>query len=229
MGPTGFDNPFMKGLVPQWSPNTTATFVRTGDQSLAFSSTDPTFKSVTFDLTSATPGEITLNMYDALGDDRGFDKIGGAIMIEQISDASNFIAAEVWNATYPSAEPVKNYYVTKGSTGNPATTFRSTYFGDRAVGWQSVRIVLTATESRILINNIENASAAGVLTGPGLNDGIRLRLMADSPSCGGFTNYAHSSTTELQHLYLTKTAPYLYFDDIVLPVATSSTQDWMSF
>lgn len=228
MGPTGFNNPFMTALVPQWNPATAAPFVRTGAQAIAYTNEDPVLKSLKFDLTSATPGEITFSFYDLLGPNVDFDKVGGAIMIQDISDPTRWVAAEIWNATYPSAEPVKNYYATR-ATGGATTTFRSAYYGDRAVGWQDVRIVLTATESRILINNQENVSGAGLLTGPGLNDGIQLVLMADSPSCGGFTNYAHPSNSELNYLYLTKTAPYLYFDNFSLPVAPASVSDWSAF
>jgi len=230
MGPTGFDNPYMKGFVPQWGPNTNASFVRTGAQSFHFVGSDPTFKSLTFDLSTAVPGDITLSFYDLLGSDVGFDKVGGSIIIEQVSDPANFIAAEIWNAPYPSAEATKNYFITKGTSASQATTFRSGYFGDRSVGWQNVTISLTPTTSQIRINGIENANSAGILTGPGINDGIRLRLMADSPSCGGFTNYRHPSTTELNYLYLDKSQPYLLFDDVSLPVPVPSSVDgWMSY
>jgi len=231
MGPSGFDNPFMKNLVPQWNPITEAARVHSGAQAFAFTNEDPVFKSLAIDLSSATPGTITLNMYDTLGPDLGFDKIGGAVILEQTSNPANFIALEVWNAPYPaSADPspgVANYYLTKGVGGSQATSLYSRYFGDRTVGWNTVTIELGATSSKILVNGIENANLGGLVTGPGLNDGVTLRIMNDSPTCGGFTNYADPATTELQYLYLGKTEPYLLFDDITVPVGgPSAAGDW---
>ena len=232
MGSPANDNPFMAGLVPQWTPTTNATFVRTGTQALGFTGGQPLFKSLLFDLTDAEPGSITLSFYDAFGPDSSFDDVGGAIMIEQTANPGNFLAAEIWNAPYPAAgDPTPgapNYYITRGTAGNPVTNFSSRYFGNRQVGWNTVEIVLTATESRIVINGVENSNGAGVITGPGLNDGIRLRLMADSPSCGGFTNYTLAN--ELQYLYLNKTTPYVYFDQLSLPVSSVlSVAHWLNY
>lgn len=223
---SSYDNPYMSGFVP--------TFVATnavahgGTQSIAFSNAVPPFKSLDFDLATASPGELTLKFYDSLGNNTGFDKLGGAIMIEEVANPANFIALEIWNAPYPSGDPVKNYYLTKGTAGNPATSFSSGYFGDRSVGWQHVSIELLPGSSRIRVNGIENANGAGLRTGPGLNAGIRLRLLADSPSCGGFTN--HVTATELNYLYLTKNATYVYYDNIVFPAAPASVgNSWMNY
>jgi hypothetical protein len=228
MGPSLHDNPFMDNVVPQWNVTTDSGVVHGGAQALLFTNEDPVLKSIAFDLSAASPGQITFSFFDLFGPDASFDKVGGAIIVERISDPSNFIAAEIWNAPYPvSGDPTPgapNYYATKGSAGNPATDFRSRYFGDRVAGWNSATITLSATESRIAINGIENSDGAGLMIGPGLNDGVRLRFMADSPSCGGFTNYA--LVDELNYLYLGKSEPYLYFDDVSLPVAPAAVSDW---
>lgn len=234
MGPAAHDNPQMKNLVPQWGIVTEAAKVRTGAQALHFAGGSPLFKSLVFDLSAAAPGDITLAFHDALGADSAFDKVGGAVTIEQASDPRNFIALEIWNAAYPfSNDPspgVPNYYFYRGTgAGNPAD-FNSGYFGNRSVGWQNVTISLTATTSKIAVNGVENARGTGIVFGPGLNDGLRLRLIADSPSLGGGKNWADPSYDELGYLYLNKTASYVTFDDIVLPLpAGTSVGDWQLF
>ena len=230
------DNVQMDNLVPQWKIETAAAKVHSGTQSIHFGGGNPLFKSLTFDLATAVPGDITLSLYDALGVDGTFDKIGGSVILEQVSNPRNFIALEVWNAPYPfSGDPdpsAPNYFLYKGNgAAGSSANFYSRYFGNRSTAWQTVKIVLTATDSRILVNNVENSNGAGLVLGPGLNDGpLRLRLMGDSPSLGGAKNWADSSFDELDYLYLNKTASYLTFDDVVLPItAPSAVQDWNLF
>ncbi|CAN5194447.1 hypothetical protein BH09SUM1_BH09SUM1_07310 [soil metagenome] len=224
------DNPNMKNFVPQWGINTAPAQVHSGAQSFHFVNSDPLYKSVLFNLSSATPGDVTLSFYDALGDDRGFNKVGGAVVIEKISDPRDFIALEIWNAPYPTGDTVKNYFLTHGSSTG-ATAFDGAYFGDRSVGNHTVTIHLTATTSQFVVDGVQNAGGSGIVSGPGISSGIRLRLMADSPSIGGFSNWASPAFTELDYLAFQKTAPYIYYDDLVIPVTgtTAANDTWQSY
>ena len=223
------DNPFMQGWVGAYGPTTDAPFVRTGARAAKFIDQVPSFKSITFDLSGAQPGTATIWFYDAFGPDDFFDKFGGSVMIEEGNEPGNFMAVEIWTAEYPfSGDPspgAPNYYLTKQSVTGAPPVFDSRYFGNRQVGWNRIDVVLTETTSRFIVNGIENADGAGnVVTGPGLDTNPKLRLMADSATAGGFSNY--TTLPELDQVFLIKDADYVYYDSISLPLAASSVSDW---
>ncbi len=234
MGPAAYDEPNMRGFVNNFAATTDQAY--SGNNSITFDPGDPAFQSIVIDLSTASPGTITIPFYDALGQNQGFDKIGASFIIEDGSDPSVFIAAEVWNAPYPFAAADKTYYfVERPIPGGARDGFYSGYFGPRAVGWQTLEIELTDTYSRMTINGVgaDSDNANTVYDGPGLDANPKLRIMADSPTMGGFNNWTDSSnwtdpeTPELDTLYLGKTETYLYLDDVSLPLpAITSVEDW---
>jgi hypothetical protein len=98
-----------------------------------------------------------------------------------------------------------------------------------------VEILLAADASRIRVDGVENDNGAGLIAGPGLSSNPRLRIMADSPSLGGFNNWRESSawsdpeTPELDVLYLEKYADYLFFDDLEIPVPPNAAGSWTMY
>ncbi len=221
MGPSAFDNPDMADFVNDFE--TTTTLTSEGSQSAIFANNPEPFKNLAFDLSSAQAGSITLSVYDALGQNEDLDSFG-TILIEDGSNPADFIALELWNGPYPSAETNKNYYSIRSNPGGPAD-FNSDYFGDRSVGWHNVEIVLANTESYILIDGQENLDGEGRMTGPGLDSNPKLRLMNGSASNGGFGNYI-TETDELDIGYLSGRREHLYFDEISLPITSTGVKDW---
>lgn len=230
MSSSAIDNPNMHGFVPAFEVATDQT--HEGTQSAKFANQIPIKKGLTVDLSTATAGQITFRFYDAFGGDTSFDKLGGSVLVESISDPTNYIGFEVWNGPYPTSDfngGAKNYYAVRGGTpaGTPPVFF-SNYHGDRSVGWHTVTIDLSSASSKFMIDGVENLNGSGLRTGPGLSTpgGIRLRFMIDCASVAGSGNYALND--ELNQLYdLVKTPTYLYFDNLSLPIsAPSAVQNW---
>ncbi|MCC6545635.1 hypothetical protein IT570_00595 [Candidatus Sumerlaeota bacterium] len=228
------DNPLMHGFVPAFTVTTDQ--AHEGTQSAKFANQIPIKKGLTVDLSTIfanagiTSGQVSFRFYDSFGGDTGFDKMGGTVLVESVSDPTNYIGFEIWNGPYPTSDfngGNKNYYAVRGGTppGTPPVFF-SNYFGDRSVGWHTVNVDLDSATSKFTIDGVENLNTTGLRTGPGLGTpgGIRLRFMIDSASVAGGGNYALND--ELNQLYdLVKTPTYLYYDNLTIPVATS-VQDW---
>jgi hypothetical protein len=234
MGPSPNDNTFMKGFVNQWDVTTTTTFVRNGLQSAYFKNSTPAFKSLVFDLSGSQPNTTaTVWFYDAKGPISQFPvfDMGGAIMVENIANPADFLALEIWTAHYPtSTDPTPgapNYYLTRGQPSMPVGNLFSRKFGNRTIGWHRVDIFLTNSSSTIRVDGVTNSDNGATVTGPGLSSGLRLRLMADSPTSGGFANY--TSINEVQANYFSTLSPYVYYDDISLPIAPAAVKDWVLF
>lgn len=219
------DNPHMKGFVAQWEITEDPAFVRTGSQAAFFANYVPPFESVAFDLPGIQAGStIELWFYDAKGTDIGHDHLGASIMLEDADSPTNFLSVEIWNFRYPVYEPVPNYYLTKGSP----IGFFSTQFGDRSIGWHKVEFTVSAVSSQVKVDGITNAAGEGIVFGPGANKNLRLRLMAGSSVSGSFGNYL--TVNELSTMHLSSNDPYVYFDDIKLPIAPSAgISDWQLF
>lgn len=225
------DVPEMRGFVPAWGVNTNASFVRTGTQSIYFDNNILPFRNIAFDLSNATPGIATIWFYDTEGPtlpaNQLLAKVGGSIIMESGLNPNNFLAVEVNTWEYPvSGDPTPgapNYYLTNGTAGG----FNSRYFGNRQVGWNRVDIHLEATRSRFVVNGVENSNGAGIVYGPGLDTNPTLRIMADSASSGGFSNWR--TIDELDTLYMQTNDPYVYYDNISLPVAPTNAQDWTMY
>jgi hypothetical protein len=232
MGPEANNNPFMHDFVNTFDVATTV--AHAGTHAAYFSPGPSALKSVALDLAAldgATTQVITLHFYDALGADQGFDKVGGAVIVESGLDPADFIALEIWNAPYPLFTDVPNYYLTARPVPS-GSGFYSGYFGDRAVGWHTVEIILTAASSRIVVDGIENDNGAGVIVGPGLDTNPKLRLMGDSPSLGGFNNWLDPAlwtdpeSPELDGLYFDNMADYVFYDDLDVPVPPNAAAVW---
>jgi hypothetical protein len=231
MGPTPSDNPFMRGFVNQWDVATTPTFVRTGSQSAYFRNSTPAFKSIVFDLSGAQPNTTaTVWFYDAKGALSQFPvfDMGGAIIVENATNPSDFLAMEIWTAHYPTNNDptpgAPNYYLTRGQPTPPVGNLFSRKFGDRSIGWHRVDIFLTNTTSQIFVDGVSNSDNGAPVFGPGLNSGLKLRIMADSPTSGGFANY--TTVNEVQANYFATLTPYVYYDDISLPINQAGLHDW---
>lgn len=230
-----YNEPNMLGFVDTFE--TTTTQAHAGTNSVMFAGGEPLFKSIVIDLADASPGTITIPFYDALGQNEDFDQVGAAFIIEAGAAPSTFIAAEIWNAPYPFTAADKTYYF----TARPipfASGFFSDYFGARSVGWQTLEIELTETYSRMTINGVgaDGANNGAVYDGPGLDANPRLRIMADSPTLGGFLNWKDNSgwsdpeSPELDALYFEKATPYLFLDDLSLPIFNlNSANHWMVY
>ena len=230
MGPAPFDNTNMAGFVNQWDISTSAATVHSGDNSASFTNPAAKFKSIAFDVSAATPGTTaTVYFYDTEGTSTAFDKMGGSIIIENGSNPSEFMAVEIWNAPYPqlpTPDPTPggaNYYLTKSGSA-----LASRKFGNRGIGWHKVEIGLYATHSVIYVDGVVDSQGTGIVQGPGLDKSPRIRLMGDSASSGGFDNY--TTVGELQTTYLQTRDPYVYYDDITLPIpGPSCVTDWALF
>ncbi len=232
---SAYNEPNMQGFVHNFAPTTA--FAHSGANSVSFTGEVAPLRNIVIDLSSASPGTITIPFYDTLGQDDALDKLGAAFIIEDGNNPEKFIAAEIWNAPYPYAAAQKNYYLTTRPAAF-SSGFHSAYFGARSIGWQTLEIELTNTYSRMTINGIgsDGANASAIYNGPGLDSNPKLRIMADSPTLGGFLNWQDSSTwtdpdtPELDILDLEKNPDYVYLDDIQLPLPPSSgVADWMSF
>jgi hypothetical protein len=235
MGPPANNNPDKRGFFHTFEVTTAQ--ARTGTRSAAFADNVPAFLNVEIDLSSATPGTITIPFYDSFGANTAFDKIGAAIMIEHGANPANFMALEIWNAPYAGGEPTPTYYL----TARPipfGTGFYSRYFGPRSVGWQTLTIDLQPTYTRFTVNGIgaNRADGNAIYDGPGLNTNPKLRIMADSPSLGGFmswknnTGWTDPGSPELNALYLDVATPYVFFDNISLPLPPiSNVNHWEMF
>ncbi|MEQ8820711.1 MAG: hypothetical protein RLY93_10730 [Sumerlaeia bacterium] len=221
MGPTGFDNPNMAGFFNDFA--TTTTQFTEGAQSGTFFNGVETFKSIAFDLTGASAGTATVWFYDSLGPNADSDKLGGSIIIENGSDPSDFLAVEIWNFPYPSLDPAppNNYYLTRSTAGGVGPTdFQSGVLPNRTVGWHRVDFALTNASTTVTVDGIGSAT----VTGPGLSTNPKIRLMADSASSGGFANYV--TIDELDILYMATREPYVFFDDVTLPLSAASVTHW---
>lgn len=230
------NEPRMRDFVGTFSVS--AAHAHAGTKSAVFAAGEPTYKNVVVDLSTATPGTITINFHDAVGADALFDKVGGAVIIEDGTNPANFIAAEIWNAPYPGGPGAPNNYYLTTRPAAFGSGFHSNYFGGRTTGWHTLTITLTNTTSQILIDGAgaDAGNGGAVYTGPGLNASPRLRIMADSPTMGGFRNWQdgaswdHADARELNTLTLTKGATYLHLDDITLPIpAASAVSNWLLY
>lgn len=222
------------GFVNVFRQDTTPANVHTGSGSATFDPGTKRLRYLSFDLTGATPGTATIKFYDAIGSVGANDKFGGAVVLQSGITPSTWIAAEIWNFGFPvSSDPTPgayNYFFSK-STSPTAATFISRYFGDRSIGWHTVTINLGATSSTILVDGIENSNGAGVQTGPGLDQNPKILLLADSSSEGGAKNFV--GLDELEVIYAdggtTNDTPYVYWDDVTVPVGSTSVTDWSVF
>jgi len=219
------DNIYMSNFVNQWDVTTSATAVRTGAQAAWFSNETPNLRSITFDLTGAQANTTaTVYFYDALGQDVGGDK-DNSIIIENANDPAEFLAVEVNNWQYPYFAPIKNYYLTEG-TGS----FWSGTFPGRTIGWHKVEIGFYPTHTLIALDGFvgHRNNPANIAHGPGLDKPLRLRLMADGATQGGFGNW--TTVNELTALYHMSTAPYVYYDNIMLPVPpAAAVSEWQLY
>lgn len=233
-----------KGFVNKFRRIDTAANVLTGAASATFNPGPKRNRKLVFDLATATPGTISLRVYDSRGQENGRNRWGGSIVIQEKSTPTNWIAAEFNNFNFPfsgDATPTPtppdstafNYYFSE-SDGPGAAKFYSRYFGNRSTGWQDVTIVLTATTSQILINGVEASNPTpsfgdpGVQFGPGINDGIQLVLLADSAANGQGGNFADTEETVQEYeSSFSINDDFLYFDTISLPLpAPSSISEW---
>lgn len=224
------DNVYMNGFVNQWETTTTAAYVRSGVQSASFVRNPHAFRSVAFDLSGQPAGSLVqVWFYDARGPEALMTNYGGSIILESGINNADFTAVEIWNHPYPaSGDPTPggpNYYLTKGqASGTPPNSFDSRVFGNRTVGWHRVDITLGAATSTITVDGIGDPAKA---VGPGLNTNPKLRLMADSATAGGYSNWR--TVNELQHVYGHITlAPYVYYDDLVIG-GSAAARDWALF
>lgn len=232
--PTYVDNPLMRGFHNAFETTTDSQYVRVGDQAGYFAGNEPPLKNIAFDLSGASEGTISVRFHDALGQNSDFDKIGGAIILEDADDPAEFIALEVWNAPYPfgAAGAYGYYFVARPIPAGSG--FYSRYFPARSTGWHELTIELGATGSTMQLDGVGADAANGdaVYQGPGLDRNLRLRIMADSPTMGGSKNWQDTTTwtkddvPDLDILDLEKGAGYLHFDDITLPIATTRVTDW---
>ncbi len=218
------DNTRMAGFVNQWEPETTG--IAHGGSNVAYFKNNPeAFKSVAFDL-SGVPnnGQVSFWFYDARGPEALQTLFGASFMVESGSNPENFLAAEVWNFPYPmSSDPTPggpNYFLTIRPVPGTSAGFESRVFGDRTIGWHEVVITMTNADSTISIDGF----SSGAFKGPGLSDSPKLRLMADSASSGGYSNWR--TVDPLAHIYFETVDPYVYYDDITIPTTTAVVTDW---
>ncbi|MEI7633177.1 MAG: hypothetical protein WCK47_02730 [bacterium] len=226
MGPDArdlYDNPYMDDYVNQWDVTTSVS--RTGLRSGYFANHPPAFRSIAFDLAGAANGsEAVVWFYDARGPESLQTKYGGSVMIESSLDRAEFMSMEVWNFPYPaSGDPTPggpNYYLTQGFKGT-YSNFYSRIFGNRTIGWHEVRIGLSDTYSTMTVDGYGDPTKHG----PGLDKSPRLRLMADSPTLTGYSNYI--TANPLTNVFFETLEPYIYYDDVTLPVELpSAVRDW---
>lgn len=225
------DNPYMENFVAKWGVVTSSTVVSSGAQAATFVNYPSPFQSVIFDVSNATAGATaTIWFYDALGQNADFDK-NNSIVIENGDNPAEFLALEInnWPYPYPATNP-NNYYLTKGTPGSPAIgDLFSRGLPARSVGWHQVDIKLNATTSEIWLNGQRGTNnSGGDLFGPGLDKNLKIRIMADGASQGGFDNWTNA--TPMSALYQISRDPYVYYDDITLPIAPpASVGDWQMY
>lgn len=219
------NNPQMAGFVAQWEVTDNPQYVKSGTQAAYFANKVPPFETIGFDLPGIQAGStVELWFYDTKGPAIDSDHLGASIMIEDADNPANFLAVEVWNFRYPVNENVPNYYLTKGTP----LGFYSGQLGDRSIGWHKVEFVVSALSSQVKVDGITNADSNGPVYGPGANKNLRLRLMSGSSVSGNFGNY--TTVSELMTMYMASNDPYVYYDDIKLPIAPSANvEDWQLF
>src|SRR5690606_32630945 len=128
----------------------------------------------------------------------------------------------------PYFNATKNYYLTEGS--EPAGSFWSECFPGRTIGWHKVEIGFYATHTQMVLDGKigHRNNPAIIAHGPGLDKPLRLRLMADDASQGGYGNW--TQVNELTARYHANTEPYVYYDDITLPVPpAASVSEWQLY
>lgn len=225
------NNPHMDGFVNQWDVTTTSTFVRSGEQAAYFANHTPPLRSIAFDLAEAPPGTtVTLWFYDAKGQDEAMDH-DNSIIIESGNNPAEFLAVEINNWPYPYGGGTKNYYLTE-SDGVSSTDFYSLALPARTLGWHKVEIGLYETYSQIAVDGqlgLRRGSGqpnnTQIATGPGTDKSPKLRLLADGASQGGYGNW--TTTDPLTASYRVSTEPYVYYDDISLPIpANAAVDEW---
>ena len=218
------DNPRMADFVNQWEPQTTS--IAHGGSNVAYFKNNPEpFRSVAFDLSGVPDGgQVSFWFYDARGPEALQTLFGASFMIESGSNPENFLAAEVWNFPYPmSSDPTPggpNYFLTVRPIPGTSAGFESRVFGNRTIGWHEVVITMNNADSTMAIDGI----SSGAFKGPGLADSPKLRLMADSASSGGYSNWR--TVDPLAHIYFETIDPYVYYDDITIPTTTAGVADW---
>lgn len=221
------DIPEMRGFAPKWKINTNASFVDSGTQSCYFGGGVSAFQAFTVDLANVEPGILTMWFYDTQGPNTAFNKFGGTILLENKTNTLQFQALEIHNWPYPSSgDPTPgapNYYLTRNAGSGGPTSLFSRYFGNRQVGWNKVEFILGATASRIRVNGIENSDGGGLSNINTALANLRLRIMGDSASSGGFSHYL--TIDELDVLYQDNTSPYLYFDALSTDVDFDTKPD----
>ena len=218
------DNARMRDFVNQWEAQTTG-IARTGSNVAYFRNSPAPFRSVAFDLSGVPAGgQASFWFYDARGPEGLQTAFGASFLIESGLNPEEFLSAEVWNFPYPmSSDPTPggpNYYLCPRPILAPSSGFESRVFGNRTIGWHEVVITMGATESTMTIDGLGSAT----IKGPGLDKSPKLRLMADSASSGGYSNWR--TVDPLMHIYFETLDPYVYYDDITIPTTAASVADW---
>lgn len=218
------DNPYEQGFVNEFWINEDLAYVHSGTQSASFDPGSKRFRSLAFDLSGASPNTTaTVWFYDSLGQDAGQNKFGGSILVEDGTNPQNWIAAEVWNFAFPYGAPAGQFrYFGSGSASAGGRYLDTKYYGFRSIGWHKVEIFLEATRSSIVLDGLENQRPAVIKYGPGLDKSPKLRLLFDSAAVGSTAGLNYRTVDELDAIYdnsATINTPYLYFDNITLPVS----------
>lgn len=221
------DIPEMRGFAPKWKINTNASFVDSGTQSCYFGGGVSPFQSFTVNIDDLQPGTVTLWFYDTQGPSTAFNKFGGSIILENKNNVNQWQAVEIHNWPYPSSgDPTPgapNYYLTRNAGSGGPTSLFSRYFGNRQVGWNKVELILGASASRIRVNGIENSDGGGLSNINTALSNLRLRIMGDSVSSGGFSSY--TTIDELDVLYQDVNTPYVYYDSLSTDVDLDAKPD----
>lgn len=231
------DNTYTTRFVNVFQINTNPAYVHSGTQSASFNPGSKRFRSIAFDLSTASPNTTaTIWFYDSLGQDAGQNKFGGSIVLEDGTNPANWVAAEIWNFSFPVGQPAGQYrYYGTSSFTVGGKYYDSWYYGLRSIGWHRVDVVIGATQSHILIDGLENQKPApvGVKYGPGLDKSPKLRILFDSAAVGSTAGLNWRTVGELDALYddnASVNTPYLYFDNITLPLpATAAVEDWSQY
>jgi len=145
------------------------------------------FESFTYaDATDMTSGTITVWFYDT----DGFAAVGNpfaaqwglSILLEDADNPADFGAVEICDLPYSSG-----YYASEGVGDRlkPNDRFYSGLPGPRAIGWHRVDFEISETISRIRVDGV----LADEVAAPGGEKNLRLRIMADSATAGGFGNW----------------------------------------
>lgn len=239
--PPPFDNPNMNGFINYWDVTTSAAVVRSGSQAAYFVNSTPRLQTLSFDLTGVQPETTaTVWFYDVLGGTQTTMDKAFSIFVEDVNDPGKFLAVEIDNMPYPYSGGGPRYYCLEGTPGNPFDTdlendpytdFWSGAFPVRSTGWHRVDFVFRPTNTTVYVdgqighrNNINN-----IAVGPGLDKTLRLRIMADTVGQGAYGNYT-SAINELSGVTWSTRNPYVYVDDITLPLPPgSSVGDWQMY